>query len=176
MKISIDIDGVLADFYGPYINRFGNPKKDSEITKNVNTILINDKNFWMSLPVLNTLDWTPKQYTTARVIKKQWIKDYLDKELFPKAPIYQIPGYSISKYSKIKMGGCHVHIDDSISVFIDLNKKGMPCLLLDAPNNQSWGPIGRIYSLDRDEIEDTYHLFKDTMFPYFKELIVNGTD
>ena len=69
------------------------------------------------------------------------------------------------------MGGCDVHIDDSVHVFTDLNSKGIPCLLLDTPNNQDWGPIGRIYSLDKDEIEDVYYLFKETMFPYFNEII-----
>ena len=155
LKVSMDLDGVLVDFYRPYLERFGKPEKDSVITKHVNTILIKDKEFWMNLPVLNELNWTPRQYTTARVIKKQRIKEYLEKEMFPKAPIYQIHGYGLSKYSKIKMGGCHLHIDDSLSVFKDLNLRGIPCLLLNSMENQSWGPIGRIYSLDEDEVEDT---------------------
>ena len=167
----MDLDGCLCDFYGAYYARFGVPKKDSDITKNVQNILLKDKEFWLNLPVLNELNFQPKQYTTARIIPKQWIKEYLAKELFPKAPIYQIYGYSLSKYSKIKMGGCDVHIDDSVHVFTDLNSKGIPCLLLDTPNNQDWGPIGRIYSLDKDEIEDVYYLFKETMFPYFNEII-----
>lgn len=171
LKISCDIDGVLADFYNPYIERFGMPKKDSDITKNVLGVLKTDKDFWLNLPVINQLNWEPKQYTTARVIPKQWIKEYLAKELFPKAPVYQIHGYSLSKYSKIRMGGCDLHIDDSLSVFLDLNQKGIPCLLLDSPFNQDWGPIGRIYSLDKDEIEDTYHLFKETVFDNFKSLL-----
>lgn len=168
----MDIDGVLADFYTPYISRFGIPKKDSEITKNVQNILINDKEFWLNLPVINHLEFQPRQYTTARVISKSWIKEYLNKELFPKAPVYQIHGYGFSKYAKIKMGGCHVHIDDSLSVFMDLNRKGLPCLLLDSPSNRDWNePVGRIYSLDKDEIEETYYLFKETIFPYFKEFV-----
>ena len=168
----MDLDGCLCDFYGAYFARFGVPNKDSEITRNVQTILLRDKEFWLNLPVLNKLNFVPRQYTTARIIPKQWIKEYLAKELFPKAPVYQIHGYGLSKYSKVKMGGCDVHVDDSIHVFTDLNSKGVPCLLLDAPNNQEWGPIGRIYSLDKDEIEDTYYLFKKTIFPYFKEFIV----
>lgn len=171
LKISCDIDGVLADFYGSYIARFGMPKKDSDITKHVLGVLKTDKDFWLNLPVINELNWTPRQYTTARVIPKQWIKEYLAKELFPKAPVYQIYGYSLSKYSKIRMGGCDLHIDDSLSVFLDLNKKGIPCLLLDNPSNKDWGPIGRIYTLDKDEIEDTYHLFKETVFDNFKSLL-----
>ena len=164
LKISIDLDGVLCDFYNSYYKRFGNTSDN--ITKNVN-LLIKDKEFWLNLPVINTLEWTPKQYTTARIIKKKWIKEYLEKENFPKAPIYQVFGYSLSKYSKIK--GCDLHIDDSISVFNDLNRKGLPCLLLDTPYNQEYGPIGRIYSLDYDHILESYKLFMD-IFPYFKNL------
>lgn len=171
LKISMDIDGCLCDFYGPYFDRFGQPKKNTDISKNVVNILAKDKEFWMNLPVINELNWIPKQYTTARVISKQWIKDYLRKELFPEAPVYQIFGYGISKYSKIKMGGCHLHIDDSLSVFLDLNAKGIPCLLLDSPYNKEWGPIGRIYSLDIEEIESAYYLFKNTVFNNFKSLL-----
>lgn len=171
MKISCDLDGVLCEFIEPYISRFGIPSNDRDITKNVNNILIKDKDFWMNLPVINELTWIPRQYTTARIIPKSWIKEYLIKEHFPKAPIYQIKGYGFSKFSRVRMGGCDVHIDDSISVFKDLNRKGQPCLLLDHPSNQEWGPIGRIYSLDLEEIEETYHLFKETLFPHFKELL-----
>ena len=170
----MDIDGVLADFYNPYFERFGKPKKDTEITKNIQNILVKDKDFWLSLPVLNTLNFTPRQYTTARVIPKQWIKEYLYNNKFPKAPIYQVPGYSLSKHTKIKMGGCDVHVDDSVSVFLDLNSKGIPCLLLDTPDNRYWEePIGKIFSLDEEEIEFTYQLFMETMFPYFKQILNN---
>ena len=169
----MDLDGCLCDFYGPYLNRFGNPKSDTDITRNVQTVLSKDKDFWLNLPVINQLNFVPRQYTTARIIPKRWIKEYLDRELFPKAPVYQILGYGLSKYSKVKMGGCHLHIDDSLSVFKDLNKKGIPCLLLDSPENRNWEePIGRIYSLDKDEIEYTYYLFKETIFPYFNEFII----
>lgn len=172
LKVSMDMDGCLCDFYGPYFAKFGKPKSDAEITTNVETILRKDKDFWLNLPVLNELTFTPKQYTTARVIPKAWIKEYLAKELFPKAPVYVVPGYGISKYSKVRMGGCDVHVDDSLSVFFDLNKKGIPCLLLDSESNQHWDePVGRIYSLNEEEIEDAYHLFKKTMFPHFNDFV-----
>lgn len=172
LKVSMDLDGCLCDFWGPYLARFGEPKKDSDVTFNVQNALSRDKEFWLNLPVLNPLNFTPKQYTTARIIPKQWIKEYLEKEFFPTAPVYVVRGYSLSKYSKVRMGGCDVHVDDSLSVFMDLNKKGVPCLLLDAPGNRHWDePVGRIYSLDKDEIEDAYHLFKDTMFPHFNEFV-----
>jgi hypothetical protein len=171
LKTSIDLDGVLCDFNQAYLDRFG-VTTDSEITKNVQTVLKKDKEFWLNLPVINHLDWQPKQYTTARIIPKSWIKEYLAKEMFPKAPVYQVPGYGLSKYSRIKAGGCQLHIDDSLHIFIDLNMKGIPCLLLNTPENQNYTEaVGRIYSLDKDEIEESYHLFKDTIFPHFKEFI-----
>lgn len=171
LKISQDIDGCIAEFYIPYIKRFGAPKKNSEITKNVVNILSKDKEFWLSLPVIHKPNFKVHQYTTARCIPKSWIKKYLDNTGMPKAPIYQLYTHCVSKVPKIRMGGCDLHIDDSLSVFIDCNLNGIPCLLMDNPSNRSWGPIGRIYSLDKDEVEETYYLFTKTAFPYFKELL-----
>lgn len=175
LKISLDIDGCICDFYNPYIQRFGIPKKDSDITKNVVRILQDDKEFWLSLPVINRPSFSVKQYTTARSIPKSWIKEYLECSDMPKAPVYQLYSHCLSKVPRIKMGGCNLHIDDSLKVFIDCNLNGIPCLLMDNPSNQDWGPIGRIYSLDKDEVEDCYYLFKSTMFPYFKELLNDYT-
>lgn len=171
LKISLDMDGVLVDFYNHYISKFGIPKSDLEITKKVMNVLIKDKEFWMTQPIINIPNFNPCCYCTSRIIPKRWIKQQIEINNLPKAPIYQVFGYAISKYNQIKRSGAHVHIDDSLLVFIDLNKRGIPCLLLDSPNNQEWGPIGRIYSLNKNEIEDTYHLFINTMFPYFKELL-----
>lgn len=169
-KISLDIDGVLANFNKSYLDKYGTPKNDLEVTKNVRKLKTN-KDFWLNLPVIHKPNFTPKQYTTARIINKDWIKEYLYKNGMPKAPVYQIYGYGLSKASKIRMGGCEVHVDDSLSVFIDLNLKGIPCLLMDSNNNQNWGPIGRVFSLDIEEIEETYYLFKSTMFDYFNDIL-----
>jgi hypothetical protein len=76
-----------------------------------------------------------------------------------------------NKATMIK-GRVDVFVDDSISNFIKLNLSGVPCLLIDQPDNQSWGPIGRIYSLNKEEILDAYNLFIDTgMFDNFKNLL-----
>lgn len=171
MKISCDIDGVIADFWNPYINKFGIPKSQSEITKNVVGPLKTDKEFWLTLPVINRPNFVIKQYTTARCIPKRWIKEYLSNSNMPKAPVYQLYTHCISKVPKIKMGGCELHIDDSLQVFIDCNLNGIPCLLMDNPSNRDWGPVGRIYSLDIDEILDTYYLFKSEIFNNFKNLL-----
>lgn len=171
LVISLDIDGCICDFYNPYIERFGIPKKDNEISKNIYRVLSKDRDFWLNLPVINRPTFKVHQYTSARSIPKAWVKKYLEDNAMPKAPIYQLLNYYLSKVSRIKMGGCNLHIDDSLRVFIDCNLNGIPCLLMDNPANQDWGPIGRIYSLDKDEVEDCYHLYMDTMFPYFKEIL-----
>lgn len=171
LVISLDIDGCICDFYNPYIERFGIPKKDNEISKNIYRVLSKDRDFWLNLPVINRPTFKVHQYTSARSISKAWIKKYLEDNAMPKAPIYQLLNYYLSKVPRIKMGGCNLHIDDSLRVFIDCNLNGIPCLLMDNPANQDWGPIGRIYSLDKEEVEDCYHLYMDTMFPYFKEIL-----
>ena len=171
LVISLDIDGCICDFYNPYIERFGIPKKDNEISKNIYRVLSKDRDFWLNLPVINRPTFKVHQYTSARSIPKAWVKKYLEDNAMPKAPIYQLLNYYLSKVPRIKMGGCNLHIDDSLRVFIDCNLNGIPCLLMDNPANQDWGPIGRIYSLDKEEVEDCYHLYMDTMFPYFKEIL-----
>lgn len=172
LKCSLDLDGTVVDFYNHYISNFGTPKTDLEITKNVAGPLRKNRNFWLTQPVINVPNFIPHCYCTARVISKELIKQQIKINNLPKAPIYQVFGFKLSKYDQLRRSGAEVHIDDSLSVFIDLNSKGIPCLLLDTPNNQSWDePVGRVFSLDKDEIEDIYYLFMQTIFPYFKEFI-----
>ena len=171
IKISLDLDGTIVDFYNHYISKYGVPKSDIEITRNVVGPLRTDSKFWLTQPLINIPNFTPHCYCTSRVISKDLIRKQLQINNLPKAPIYQVYGVSLSKFPQLKRSGAQVHIDDSIKVFKDLNVKGIPCLLLDTPSNQDWGPIGRIYSLNKEEIEDAYNLFKQTMFPYFKELV-----
>lgn len=171
LKVSLDLDGTVLDFINHYSKYFGTPKTDLDITKKVMGILKEDKEFWMTQPLINIPNFNVHSYCTARVIKKQWIKDQLKVNNLPIAPIYQVYGVSLSKYPQVKRSGADVHIDDSLTVFKSLNARGIPCLLIDSPSNREWGPVGRIYTLDKEEIESAYWLFKDTLFPHFKELL-----
>lgn len=171
MRIGLDLDGTIDDFWNPYIKRFGYPKKDSEVTKNVMQILSKDREFWLNLPILRTIDFIPELYCTKRVNPKTWTRKWLIKNGFPNRPIYQMYYQQGNKAAMIK-GRVDIFIDDSISNFIKLNLSGVPCLLIDQPDNQEWGPIGRIYTLSKEEILDTYNLFIDTgMFDNFKNLL-----
>lgn len=172
LRIGLDIDNTIADFSFGYLRRFGKwPKKDWCITRNVKNILIHERDFWLNLPVIRIPNFEPRLFCSARVNSKRWTKKYLTNLGFT-SPLYQVPGYNLSKVKTLK-GRVDVFIDDSIKNFIDLNIHGIPCLLMDSPENQNWGPIGRVHSLNEEEIEDCYNLFIDTLFPNFKEL-VNG--
>lgn len=171
LRIGLDIDNTLAGFDDAYIVRFKKwPNNDWAITRNVEHILIKERDFWLNLPVVNMPNFTPKLYCSARVNNKRWTKKYLKDNNFPNAPLYQIPGYKLSK-ARVLKGRVDVFIEDSVKNFIDLNTKGIPCLLIDTPRNQDWGPIGRIYSLDYEHILKTYSLFMETIFPNFKGLL-----
>lgn len=171
MRIGLDLDGTVDDFMNPYLERFGKPKKDSEITRNVQQILSKDRNFWLALPVLRHIDFVPELYCTKRVNPKQWTRKWLIEHGFPNRPIYQMYYQHGNKANMIK-GRVDVFVDDSISNFIKLNLSGVPCLLIDQPDNQSWGPVGRIFTLNKEEIVDAYNLFIDTgMFDNFRNLL-----
>lgn len=171
LKISVDLDDTIFDWNKYYITQFGTPKTDRDITKNVMTVLKKNRDFWINQPLIQTPNFIPHCYCTARIISKKLIRKQIQLNNLPNAPVYQVFGFGLSKYAQLRRANVDVHIDDSISNFIDLNSKGIPCLLIDRPHNQEWGPIGRIYSLDKDEIIDIYHLFKETMFDDFNLLI-----
>lgn len=175
IRIGLDIDDVLSDFWGAYKKYFNtkeNPKMlvNNIITKNVYQILRHDKDFWLNLDVIQKPNFEPELFCTKRVNNKEWTKEWLSSNGFPKKPVYQMYLQSGNKATMIK-GRVDVFIDDSISNMIKMNLSGVPCLLMDSETNQDWGPIGRVYTLDKEEILDTYHLFMDTTFTNFKGLL-----
>ena len=174
LKVGLDIDDCLADFINPYIRRFGKPKNDYEITKNVFRKLRNDKDFWLSLPKLNTLDFTPELYCTKRVNSKNWTKQWLNSNGFSNRPVYQMYHQKGNKADMIK-GRVNLFIDDSLGNFIQMNLSGVPCLLYNKDYNKHWNFGGRIYSLDISHIEDTYHNFMRDTFLIFDKLVNDFT-
>lgn len=171
LRIGSDIDEVLADWWNPYLERFGFPKNDYEITRNCTRKLAKDREFWLNLPVLRRFEgFEPELYCTKRSCLKTYSKEWIYNNGFPNKPVYQVLCQFSNKANYIK-GRVDLFVDDSIRNFIQMNLSGLPCLLMDHPNNQSWGPIGRIYSLNYDEIEEAYYLFKYSFFENFKELL-----
>lgn len=174
IRIGLDIDDVLSDFwesYCKYFNTDKNPKmlENYTITKNVERILKKDRDFWLGLHMKQFPNFNPTLFCTKRVNNKVWTKKWLAKYGY-NSPVYQMYIQSGNKANMIK-GRVDVFVDDSVHNMITMNLSGIPCLLMDTPNNQDWGPIGRLYTLDKNDIIDTYNLFMETMFPIFKNLL-----
>jgi hypothetical protein len=161
LRIGCDLDDTIFGFSKGYLNRFKKwPKYDWAITRNVTNILINERDFWVNLPVIRRPNFEPKLYCSSRVNKKSWTKKALEINDLPNSPLYQVPGYNIPKSKYIK-GRVDVFIEDSPHQWKALNNAGIPCLLIDSPNNKEYGPFLKIYSLDYEEILDTYYLAKE---------------
>ena len=162
MKYEIkSLDDTIFGFSEGYLKRFKRfPKYDWAITRNVTNILIHEREFWINLPVIRRPNFEPKLYCSSRVNRKAWTKKALEINDLPNSPLYQVPGYHIPKSRYIK-GRVDVFIEDSPHQWKALNMAGIPCLLIDGKNNQEYGPILKIYSLDYNEIEDAYYLGKE---------------
>ena len=159
LKIALDIDDTIAGFLQEYYKKFGEPKKDQEITQNVYK-LRKDKTFWENLDVIDTIDFTPEIYATKRINSKIYTKNWLLNNNFPLRPIYQTLYQKGNKADIIK-GKCDVLIDDSVSNVIKCNQSGVPSLLIDRPHNRWAGPQFRIFSLTYDEILEGYNILKE---------------
>lgn len=156
LKIGLDIDEVLADWSGPFFKRF-KPKNDADITRICGQIINKDRDFWLNLPVIQyPIGFEPILYCTKRSCLKTYSKEWLDNNEFPHKPVYQVFCQTDNKARYIK-GRIDVFIDDSPRNVIQMNRSGVPTLLMDTPFNQNFGPILRIYSLDYYEIEDAFN-------------------
>ena len=169
LEIGCDLDDTIFGFSKGYLNRFKKwPKYDWAITRNVTHILSKERDFWIGLPVIRRPNFVPKLYCSSRVNKKCWSKRALEINDLPNSPLYQVPGYNIPKSKYIK-GRIDVFIEDSPHQWKSLNSAGIPCLLIDSPNNKEYGPFLKIYTLDYDEIEDAYNLALEmNIFKEFK--------
>lgn len=170
LKVGLDIDDTVLYWFPEYLKRFGKPKNEHEVTKHVFRDLRYDRNFWLNLEPKHRPDFPVTLYCTKRVCNKAWSKRWIEDHDYPIAPVYQVFSQTKNKAHVIK-GLVDVFIDDSVSNFKAMNLAGVPCLLMDAEHNRSWGPIGRIYSLNMSEIEEVYNLFMLTVFDNFDKLV-----
>lgn len=157
LKIGLDVDDTISEFMNPYLHKFGTPKNDFEIVQNVFNILRHDKDFWMTVPIINKPDFIPQLICSKRCHPKTWSKDFLESKVgIPQnIPFYQLICQFMPK-SKILKGKIDVFVDDSIDNFLEINSKGIPCLLIDSQWNQYFDTPLRIFSLKYREIEYVY--------------------
>lgn len=157
LRIGLDLDDTCNVWYNEYLARFGQPRNDIEITKNVRKMRL-DRDWWLNLPIKNKPDFDVELYCTKRISPKSYSQQWLEKHGFPKAPIYQMIYQYGNKADMIK-GRVDVFIDDSIRNWEQLNNSGVPCLLIDSELNRHIDTPLRIYSLDYDEIEFVFNQY-----------------
>ena len=162
LRIGLDLDDTLNEFMNPYLKRFGYPKSDGEITKNVQQVLIKDREWWINLPIKNKINFIPELYCTKRINPKSYTRNSLKANDFPIKPIYQMYYQHGNKSTMIK-GKVDVFIDDSISNFIKMNNSGVFCLLITAPHNQSFKTDLRINDLNYETILEKYNQYARTV-------------
>lgn len=163
LRIGLDIDDCLADFWGAYCKYFdtdNNPKmlEDHIITRNVQQILSKDRDFWLNLEVKNRPDFIPELYCTKRVNNKAWTKEWLRRNGFPDRPVYQMTYQQGNKADMIK-GRVDIFIDDSLSNVLKCQSSGLPALLFHTEKTVDF-PMFKVFSLNKDEIIDTYLFMK----------------
>lgn len=154
-KIGLDIDGVLADFVGYLMKVSGN---EGHIPEHWNDPIVrkefenfkSDPMFWSGIPPLLTredIPFEPHCYITARSIDPKVTQSWLDKNMFPKAPLYCV-GNGESKIDIARKSGIDIMVDDSITNFLELTNAGIFTYLYDAYYNKKY-QVGhrRIYSL-----------------------------
>ncbi len=142
-RIGLDIDEVLADFVGGMMKRFPNMDKrsvywnDPHIADNFSEIK-DDHEFWLGLePKINNLPFEPCCYITSRPIPSEITARWLKMHGFPVAKIYTV-GHDESKVAIAKESRLEIFVDDRYENFVELNKAGVCCFLMDAPHNSRY--------------------------------------
>ena len=164
IKIYLDIDDVVAAWQEAYCAKFNRKPAKSwdenrEEMNNHLSILKKEKSFWVNLPIKNNPNFQPSGYLSARSIPKAWTYEFMKLNKLPgRSYINQVP-WGVSKISKLKQLGCSIFIDDKLETFLECNKNGIFCLLMDASHNQNYATPLRINKLDYAEIMSMYNKY-----------------
>lgn len=153
-KIGLDIDDVLADFVGAWLERYPQNKPnfwnfDKDIKEKFQQVAT-DKDFWMGIkPKIHPdeLPFEPHCYITSRMIPNEWTEEWLQANGFPAVPVYTV-GFNESKVEVAKESGIDIFVDDRFENFVELNNAGICTFLMDAGHNRRYDvQARRIYSL-----------------------------
>jgi 5'(3')-deoxyribonucleotidase len=141
--VGLDIDDVLADTvnYWCKYHQCDIPAwwHDSNFKKERFDALNNNKDFWLNIPPKikpEDLNFEPVCYVTSRSIPQEWTREWLIKNGFPDVTLISV-GYGKSKVDALR-GMCDIFIDDRFDNFVELNRNGICCYLMDAPHNKRY--------------------------------------
>lgn len=156
-KIVLDVDDVVADFIGSYKRHFNLNKNIHNWYFSYKTAdnlkeLVENKDFWVNMPVLNIPNFIPEAYVSNREIPIAWTEEFLEKNDLPCRPVHHL-GYKESKVNKLKELDTDVFIDDKISNIIEAQRAGITSYLMHNSHNAKLD-VGyrRIHSLNINEI------------------------
>lgn len=159
LKISFDVDGVLANFLDAFLQRaeviglgrhfpshwtqvrqwgFG-----GEFFKHVWKDVEKDYSFWFRAVTRHEDAYLGTNedpivpiaaYITARPVPSKVTQAWLKRFDFPQAPVITV-GPGQSKLETCQRLGIDLMIDDKVSTWEELNANGVPCLLRTRPHN-----------------------------------------
>lgn len=143
-RIALDIDEVIADWVGHWtkhhkqdLPQFWN--FDRDINEKFEA-LKDDMDFWLSIPAKidpSQLPFEPVCYVTSRIIPTAWTEEWLKRKGFPSVPVITV-GHGVSKVEALKEYKVDIFVDDRFDNFVDINKAGICCFLMDAPHNRRY--------------------------------------
>lgn len=155
LRIGLDIDGVICDFIGGTLKKYGQPYPNpvhwnDPIIVEILESVKGDKDFWLGLQPLvdpRKLLIQPSAYITHRGIDNSVTEDWLNKTGFPRAKVISVSG---SKLKACLDNKIDIFVDDKYETYLELNQGGVFCYLFDQPWNHKY-EVGhkRIYSLDK---------------------------
>jgi len=142
-KIGLDIDGVLADFWGKMAKDYGYntlpecwlPTYDGEWKE-----ALKNPEMWESLKAtdnVNILKQEPICYITNRPFSeenKTATQNWMEKQKFPCVPIY----FTDDKVAVAKEVGIDIFVDDNYDNFVKLNKAGIKTYLYTCEHNKKY--------------------------------------
>jgi len=169
LNIFLDIDDVVAAWQESYCREFNKKPAKSwdENREEMNyhlSLLKKRKSFWINIPIKHFPNFQPNGYLSARSIPKSWTKEFMQRNKIPgRSNINQVP-WNVSKINKLKEFGVDIFIDDKLETFLDCNKNGIFCLLMDASHNQLYETNLRIYDLNYKTILEKYNQYSKNEF------------
>lgn len=138
-RIALDVDDVCLDFKNTFEKRFNIQLNDywdgSYQMQELLAQVINEKDFWVNMPVLHKPTFEPYCYITSRSIPTEWTMESLEKNGFPCAPVYSVP-FNTSKVDLLKQLNIDILIDDKPNNYREACSNGIFCYLMDAAHNR----------------------------------------